>query len=632
MPTPSGDTLIYNKLHPEVQERKDTGLLFDVSPNQIELKPITSPLGEPDLPRPSRQNSQVDSEEQQTDASKGPSRLPQTLSTDSLDGKRSGVLAPALDFDLDSNCSQMKRKSPKPSLQEPDGFSSTSSGGLNSHANGNMDSHLEMRRKHPSLESPTAALQADHLMSRESFTLDNEPPQTPMTPNPNSSFFDLPRQDRRNFLLLVLLYFLQGIPMGLAGGSVPFLLKQHLSYGQIGVFTLASYPYSLKLLWSPIVDAVWSPRLGRRKSWIMPIQVCSGIAMIYLGGRVKEMMVAAGATDGSGVWSFTWWWFFLVFLCATQDIAVDGWALTLLSPQNLSYASTAQTVGLTAGHFLSYTVFLAFNSPDFANRWFRSKPSTEGVMTLGGYLTFWGWGYLLVTVGLAILKKEDKTKEKEGILEVYKSMIGVLKLRNIQSIIIIHLIAKIGFQANDAVTNLKLLDKGFSQEDMALTVLIDFPFEISLGYYAGRWSTSNPPIHVWCWAFIGRLVAACLAQLVVMIFPADGVQPWYLLTVIASHIFSTFTSTVMFVAISAFHAKIADPAIGGTYMTLLATYVPAASIRQSLRSPQLMIITGSRISAAHSLASLFSNLSTTSPSRLVTHPTSLPQRKISKAL
>lgn len=251
-----------------------------------------------------------------------------------------------------------------------------------------------------------------------------------------------------------------------------------------------------------------------------------------------------------------------------------GWALTLISPQNLSYASTAQTVGLTAGNFLSFTVFLAFHSPDFANRWFRTIPiKDEGLWSLGGYLTVWGWGYLIVTVGLALLKREEKTKERDGIMEVYKSMVGILKLRNIQAIIVIHLIAKIGFQANDAITNLKLLDKGFSEEDMALTVLIDFPFEISLGYLAGRWSTVYPPIHVWCWAFVARLFAALIAQATVMIFPADGVQPWYLLTVIGSHIFSTFSNTVMFVAISAFHAKIADPAIGGTYMTLLATYV-----------------------------------------------------------
>lgn len=50
---------------------------------------------------------------------------------------------------------------------------------------------------------------------------------------------------------------------------------------------------------------------------------------------------------------------------ALADIAVDGWALTLLSQENLSYASTAQTVGLNTGYFMSFTVFLAFNSVDF---------------------------------------------------------------------------------------------------------------------------------------------------------------------------------------------------------------------------------------------------------------------------
>lgn len=145
-------------------------------------------------------------------------------------------------------------------------------------------------------------------------------------------------------------------------------------------------------------------------------------------------------------------------------------------------------------------------------------------------------------------------------------------MADVQTFIIIHLICKIGFQANDAVTNLKLLDKGFSQEDLALTVLIDFPFEIGLGYYVGQWCAYFSPIKLWMWAFIARLGAAVIAQLTVMIFPKDGVVgTWYLLTVICSHVYSTFTSTVMFVAISAFHAKIADPAIGGTYMTLLAT-------------------------------------------------------------
>lgn len=228
------------------------------------------------------------------------------------------------DLELELEDSQMLRKARKSPSPVSDRPTSPASGGENGYANGDMDSRMEMRRKNPSLDSPTTASQTAHLMSRESFTLDDEPLTTPHTANSNASFFQLPRQDRRNFLLLVLLYFLQGIPMGLASGSVPFLLKKHLSYSQIGVFSLASYPYSLKLLWSPIVDAVWHPKLGRRKSWILPIQMCSGLGMIYLGGKIKDMMITAGASDGSGVWTFTWWWFFLVFLCATQDIAVDG--------------------------------------------------------------------------------------------------------------------------------------------------------------------------------------------------------------------------------------------------------------------------------------------------------------------
>lgn len=219
----------------------------------------------------------------------------------------------------DSSMGRKPRRSPSPGSSRPQ---TRASGGQNGQPNGDMESFV--RRKHASLDSTTSAFQTANLMGREDFTLDNEPPPSPLRSSSDTSFFDLPRQDRRNFLLLIFLYFLQGVPIGLALGSVPIILKKHLSYSQVGIFSLAAYPYSLKLLWSPIVDAVWSPVLGRRKSWILPMQMCSGIGMIYLGSRIKQMMVSAGAEDGSGIWGFTWWWFFLVFLCATQDIAVDG--------------------------------------------------------------------------------------------------------------------------------------------------------------------------------------------------------------------------------------------------------------------------------------------------------------------
>lgn len=91
-------------------------------------------------------------------------------------------------------------------------------------------------------------------------------------------------------LYLLLADLLQGIPVGLAFGSIPFLLRAKLSYSQIGIFTLCTYPYSLKLLWSPIVDSIFSPKLGRRKSWIVPIQTIVGVLFWWLGNNVQQMM------------------------------------------------------------------------------------------------------------------------------------------------------------------------------------------------------------------------------------------------------------------------------------------------------------------------------------------------------
>jgi hypothetical protein len=65
-----------------------------------------------------------------------------------------------------------------------------------------------------------------------------------------------------SLVLLTSLYFLQGLPMGLMFGSIPFLLQERASYTQIGIFTLATYPYSLKLLWSPLVDGYYSKKIG----------------------------------------------------------------------------------------------------------------------------------------------------------------------------------------------------------------------------------------------------------------------------------------------------------------------------------------------------------------------------------
>jgi len=73
-----------------------------------------------------------------------------------------------------------------------------------------------------------------------------------------------------------------------------------------------------------------------------------GIMLWWLGNNVGVLMVS-GQDGTPDVQRLTVLFFILVMFAATQDIAVDGWALELLSKDNLSYASTAQTVGLNIG-------------------------------------------------------------------------------------------------------------------------------------------------------------------------------------------------------------------------------------------------------------------------------------------
>ncbi|KAF7290796.1 hypothetical protein MIND_01320600 [Mycena indigotica] len=371
-------------------------------------------------------------------------------------------------------------------------------------------------------------------------------------------------EDKRGMALLLILYLIQGVPLGLALGSMPFILQNSLSYSQLATFALCGYPYSLKLLWSPVVDSIFSSRIGRRKSWVIPMQLINATLMLYISMSIQHLMdePSLHVTHLTNVFTA------LVFFSATQDIAVDGWALTLLSPENLSYASTCQTIGLNTGYFTSYTVFLALNSPTIADRWGTPQ------LTLAAYLKFWCWVSYAVTV-LVVFKKEKKDSVSDSgltIREVYRQIWDVVKMQHIRSLSIMFVLGKIGFAANDAATSLKMVEKGLNREDLAVAVLINFPFQIFGGWLVGSWSRGDYPLRPWVYTFWPRIGFAFTAMLIVYWFPTPPLTGGFFVFLVIHTVLTSFTSTIQFVGSSAFFTRISDPVIGGTYMTLLNTF------------------------------------------------------------
>ncbi|XP_012730281.2 acetyl-coenzyme A transporter 1 [Fundulus heteroclitus] len=388
------------------------------------------------------------------------------------------------------------------------------------------------------------------------------------------------RAELGSISLLLFLYVLQGIPLGLAG-SIPLILQsKNVSYRDQAFFSFVFWPFSLKLFWAPLVDALYFSRFGRRKSWLVPTQYLLGLFMLYLSVTVNSLLQSEKGPD---VLTLTAVFFMLAFLAATQDIAVDGWALTMLSRENVGYASTCNSVGQTAGYFLGNVLFLALESPEFCNKYLRLVPKDTGIVTLPDFLFFWGMMFLVSTTLVAIFKRENAPvrgrrnvpEETQGVMETYRLLFSIVKMPTVFTFCSLLLTAKIGFSAADAVTGLKLVEAGVPKEQLALLAVPMVPLQILLPVIISRYTAGPRPLDVFYKAFPFRLLIGLEYALLVWWTPSvkqeGGFPLYYYAIVFFSYALHQVALYSMYVACMAFHAKVSDPLIGGTYMTLLNT-------------------------------------------------------------
>ncbi|XP_076321941.1 acetyl-coenzyme A transporter 1 isoform X2 [Tachypleus tridentatus] len=386
--------------------------------------------------------------------------------------------------------------------------------------------------------------------------------------------------DKANIAVLFFLYVLQGIPLGL-GSSIPMILQNHgISYKQQALFSFVHWPFSVKLLWAPVVDSLYSSKFGRRKSWLVPTQYIIGVFMLFLSFYVMSLLGDESQNIQPNVFILTTVFFMLNFLAATQDIALDGWALTMLSRRNVGHASTCNSVGQTTGYFLSNVVFLALESSDFCNKYLRTEPRPNGLLTLSGFLYFWGVVFLVTTTIIMLFKKESATEHLKdsdyGLVGTYQMLYRILCLPSVRAFVIILLTCKIGFSATDAVTGLKLIEAGVHKEHLALMAIPMVPLQVLLPLTISRYTVGPRPLDVFLKAFPFRLLFGVIFAILVwwthIVKQSDGSFPLYYYVVIligyGLHQVSLYS---IFVAVMAFHARVSDPAIGGTYMTLLNT-------------------------------------------------------------
>lgn len=225
-----------------------------------------------------------------------------------------------------------------------------------------------------------------------------------------SSMTDIPnlKGDWLNFNLLLLLYVLQGFPVGLSGAlSIILQSRKLVTYEEQALFSIVFWPYTLKVLLAPLVDSLYVQRIGRRKSWLLPLQYLVGIILMYTANNIDDWLPESGKPNLTMIVCVI---FAINVLSAIQDIVVDGWSLTMLKKNNVGYASTCNATGLPIGMFIGSVCPILLVSEDFNNKYFRVMPTTGGLMTLQTLIYFWSIIYLLITTLIGIFKKEKDNK------------------------------------------------------------------------------------------------------------------------------------------------------------------------------------------------------------------------------
>jgi PAT family beta-lactamase induction signal transducer AmpG len=133
-----------------------------------------------------------------------------------------------------------------------------------------------------------------------------------------------------------------GFPNQLTENSLQAWLKDSgLSNTTIGAMTYVALPYLLKPLWAPLIDRYPLPFLGRRRGWMLVMQLALGVALALLALQNPVAALAPVTVCA----------FLIVFFSATQDIAIDAWRTDVSLPSERGPAAAANNLGYRAAAY-----------------------------------------------------------------------------------------------------------------------------------------------------------------------------------------------------------------------------------------------------------------------------------------
>ncbi|MBE9056034.1 MFS transporter [Sphaerospermopsis sp. LEGE 08334] len=160
---------------------------------------------------------------------------------------------------------------------------------------------------------------------------------------------------------LLLLGFASGLPLFLTTRTLQLWMKDaEVDVAKITLFGLVSLPYSLKFIWSPLIDRFSPPFLGGRRGWLFLTQIGLVIAILAMAlqqpTQNTQILMTLAITS-----------FIIAFLSATQDIAGDAYRTEILNPLEFETGASLWVLGYRIALFIAFSLaawlagFLSWN-------------------------------------------------------------------------------------------------------------------------------------------------------------------------------------------------------------------------------------------------------------------------------
>lgn len=153
-------------------------------------------------------------------------------------------------------------------------------------------------------------------------------------------------------LIMLLMGYSAGLPLLLIGSTLQaWLTDSQVDLTTIGFVSLIGLPYTVKFLWSPILDRYHLPFFGRRKGWMVLFQALLVLTIFCLSlvNPKDDLWLVGGIAFG------------IAFFSASQDIMIDAYRREILPDEELGLGNSLYVSGYRLGMIVAgaFALYLA---------------------------------------------------------------------------------------------------------------------------------------------------------------------------------------------------------------------------------------------------------------------------------